>query len=675
MTDKNTKQRHQQLVNEIEKHNHRYYVLDSPVIDDREYDRLFRELIDLEAQHPELRSSTSPTMRVGGKPLKGFKRVKHPAQMYSLDNTYNELEVIKFITRVQTGLNKDEKVQYIVEPKLDGASMELIYQNGILVTALTRGDGVEGEDVTANIRTIKSLPLKIPTDGEVIVRGEVFIDRADLVAVNRVRQERGEAPFANPRNAAAGSLRLLDSSITASRPLKIFLYELIAAPDMPDTHSACLKLLNELLLPVHNLQKTCLSKDEIITALHKFDAMRDELPFEIDGAVVKVNARSQRVTLGYTTRFPKWAVAYKFEAEQAQTTLRKIDVQVGRTGALTPVAKFDPVQLAGTTVAQASLHNEDEIRAKDIREGDTVVVEKAGEIIPQVVRVIPAPDNMRSTPFKMPRHCPVCGSVATREEGEAKWRCTNRLTCPGQLKASLKHFAMRFAMDIEHLGPSVISQLVDCGLVKDPADLFSLTVEQITKLDRMGEKSAVNLVNALKQSRKRSLNRLITGLGIPLVGEVAAAQLASRYGNLETFAASDPQKERNELAIIHGIGSKIADAVANSLQDDRFMKVLHKFLSLKINPEATQNDSPAGSLTGMSFCITGKLSNPRTLVQEKIRNAGGQIHSSVKKGTTYLVIGENVGNTKIAKAQKIGTLVIDESKLLEMTTQRPIQAK
>jgi DNA ligase (NAD+) len=657
--------RHVELVEEIRAHDRRYYVDNAPIVSDREYDRLFAELKDLERDHPDLVTGDSPTQRIGAQPMDGFERVPHPRRMYSLDNTYDEGELRDFLERVKSGLGDEDKVELVVEPKLDGASMELNYRDGILRTALTRGDGIEGENVTSNVRTIRSLPLRIPSMGEVIARGEIFINRENLEAVNREREEHGEPAFANPRNAAAGSLRLLDPAITSRRPLRIILYELVDAPGMPASHTECLEWLADQGLPTHGMQRVCTSTDEVTAAVSELDARRNELPFEIDGAVVKVDRGDFRERLGFTARFPRWAVAYKFEAEKARTRLIDILVQVGRTGALTPVAVLEPVALAGTTISRASLHNEDEIRSKDIRVGDMVVVEKAGEIIPQVVEVIRARGTKRGDPFVMPTTCPVCGGPTGREEGEARWRCTNRLACPGQLKAALRHFALRSAMDIEHLGPSLIDQLVTNELVRDPADLFSLTVEQVEGLDRMAEKSARNLIDAIDKSRGKTLDRLITGLGIPLVGEVAAVQLASRYGSLSGFFEAIPAVQREELAAIHGIGDKIADSIANSLEDERFMGVVKRLLDLGVDPVA-RAESEKGSLTGMSFCLTGKLFEPRARIQERIRAAGGEVHSAVKKGTGYLVAGEKVGKSKIEKARAGGTEVIDEETLMKM---------
>lgn len=659
------KNQHAKLAEEIRRHDHLYYVENKPEITDREYDRLFQSLKELEKHYPELITPISPTQRVGATPKDGFVRVRHESRMYSLDNTYNRGEVEEFLKRVDDSL-KTESARYVVEPKLDGASIELTYRGGVLELAATRGDGEEGEDVTSSIRTIRSLPLLIPEKDEVILRGEVFINRKDLEKVNVERQNSGEQPFANPRNAAAGSLRLLDPSTTAKRPLRIFLYELLRAPQLPQTHGECLEWIARQGLPVHKLQIVANNKQQIFDALDQIESKRALLPYEIDGAVIKLDSLSQRQQLGYTSRFPRFAVAFKFEAERAKTRLLGITVQVGRSGALTPVAELEPVALSGTIVSRASLHNEDEIRAKDIRVGDTVIVEKAGEIIPQVVEAIPAHPEARREPFSMPQNCPICDAKARREPGESRWRCTNRLSCPGQLKASILHFARRAAMDIEHLGPSLIDQLVDEKLVADPADLYTLTEQQLLQLERMGEKSARNLLASIENSRQRTLDRLFAGLGIPLVGEVAARELAKRYRSLGEFTGSDPEAERETLAAIHGIGPKIADSVASSLGDSRFLGILKKLLDLEIDPRFEGRNQAEGPLRGESFCVTGTLSRPRSEIHALIRKEGGTVHTSVKKDTTYLVIGAKVGQNKIEKAEKNGTKIISEQDLTTM---------
>ncbi|MCU0663035.1 MAG: NAD-dependent DNA ligase LigA [Myxococcota bacterium] len=656
--------RYGELIELIRAHDAAYYVLDAPTVSDREYDRLFQELRDIEAAHPELVRRDSPTRRVGGAPAEGFERGRHKHRMYSLDNTYNEDEVLAFVRRVEEGLGRS--AAFIVEPKLDGASLELEYRGGTLAMALTRGDGTQGEVITANARTIRGLPLSIPEQGEVIVRGEVFIHRADLETVNLEREKAGEPRFVNPRNAAAGSLRLLDPRATARRPLRLCLYELVAAPVMPSTHAEALREIRRLGLPSHGRERWCARGSEVLSAVRTLGQGRAALPFDIDGAVIKLDDLAARAMLGFTARFPRFAVAYKFEAERATTRLLGITVQVGRTGALTPVAELEPVFLAGTTVSRASLHNEDEIHAKDIRVGDDVIIEKAGEIIPQVVDVVPAAAELRGQRFAMPGQCPACGAATARGEGEARWRCMGTLTCPAQLKASLVHFARRQAMDIDHLGPSVVEQLVDLDLVRSPADLYRLSAEKVASLPRMGEKSAQNLIDAIARSRHRTLDKLLAGIGIPLLGDVAATQISNRYESLRHFLEQDPAAEEEALSALHGIGPKLAASVAGALRDERFWGVLSELLNLGVNPKAQSRPAASGPLYGKTFCVTGTLSRPRTDIHADIERKGGQVHTSVKKGTTYLVAGEKVGASKIEKAKALGTKVISEAELLEL---------
>jgi DNA ligase (NAD+) len=652
----NIQQRYIELVSQIAEHDKRYYIDNLPTISDREYDRLFDELKNIEKQCPSLIVPESPTQRVGAKLEAGFTKASHKHKMYSLENTYNQDEVNAFLQKSGAGV-------YVVEPKLDGASIELVYEDGLLTQAITRGDGLVGDDVTANIKTIKSIPLRIPVQGTVIVRGEVFINRSDLTAINKERVLRCEPEFANPRNAASGALRLHDPAEVAKRPLRVFVYEVLefgtSTSYKPISHMGCLAWMLKQGLPTHKMEVLCTSDYDIFEAIEKFDKCRKELPFDIDGAVIKVDDLYRRQSMGFATRFPRWAVAYKFETEQAVTRLNDIVVQVGRTGVLTPVALLEPVQLAGTTVARATLHNEDEIKARDIRIGDLVVVEKAAEIIPQVVKVATPDTEVRGMPFEMPRICPSCGSETERVEGEAKWKCTNRLSCPGQIKTALAHFASRAAMDIDHMGPAIIDQLVDSGLVHDFADLYTLTIDQVMSLERMAKRSAEILVFSIRESRMRPLHRLINGLGIPLVGEIAAQQLAYRYESLRNMARIEPESERVKLSKLQGIGPKMADSIANSLQNPAFRRVIDKLLAIDINclMEARKTD---GILQGRSFCITGSLKEPRAAMQERIKQAGGVVHTSVTKSTDYLIIGEKVGKNKTDKAAALGVKVVTE---------------
>jgi len=653
--------RHAELSREIERHNHQYYVLDRPVISDRDYDSLFKELTDLEQEHPALATLDSPSQRIGAPPRAGLVKVKRRQRMMSLDNTYDKKEVEEFIRRIREALGPEKRPTFVVEPKLDGASVELTYLGSVLMLGTTRGDGLVGEDVTPNLRTIRSLPLRIAEKGEVVVRGEVLIHGKDLDEVNRAREAEGLDPFANPRNAAAGSLRLLDSGESAKRPLRVFLYELVSGGPKVSTQQETLSWLKETGIPTHGLEVLCRNLDEIMAAAERFSAMRSKLPYDIDGVVIKVNELEHRAALGHTARAPRWAVAYKFEAEEAETLLRGITLQVGRTGVLTPVAELEPVWLAGTQVSRASLHNADEVARKDPRPGDRVLVEKAGEIIPQVVGVIPA-SGSRPPAFRMPDICPACGTELVRIEGEVAVRCPNREACPAQIKGAILHFGRRAAMDIQHLGPAVADQLVDQGLISDFADLYTLDKTSLVGLEHLGDRSAQNLLDAIEASRHgRTLAQLIDGLGIPLVGQVAAEILARHFNTLDRMKEADLEALEQDLSKRHGIGPKIARSVVLYLSDPKTRKLLGKLASAGIELEALSPVS--GPLSGMSFCVTGTLSKPRERIHEAIRNAGGEVHDSVKKGTMFLVAGEKVGARKIEKAKKIGVKVIGEAQL------------
>lgn len=659
--------RHAALVAEINEHDHRYYVLDAPSIEDRDYDRLFRELRALEAEHPELCSPSSPTQRVGAAPRDGFVKVEHTQRMYSLDNAYAEGELNDFDRRIREGLRDDEVVRYVCEPKIDGASLEVIYRGGRLELAATRGDGAVGEDVTANVRTIRGLPLTIADTRELTLRGEVLIHRAELEAVNVKKRAAGDEPFANPRNAAAGSLRLLDPRLSAERPLRVLFYDLVER-HFP-THAAMLEGLAEMGLPTHRRQKVCASLAEVLAYIQAFDAERRTLPYDTDGVVIKLDDLGQRDRLGFTARFPRWAIAYKYQAERAQTMVRSIVADVGRTGALTPVAELDPVQLSGTVVSRASLHNADYVRTKDVRVGDAVTIEKAGEIIPQVVEVNLALRPPSATPWEPPSSCPVCGTEAVQTEGEVALRCPNE-RCPGRLKAALFHFTRRGAMDVDGVGWVLVEQLVDTGLVRDLADLFALPSKRdaLVALPRMAEKSADNVIAAVEEARtSRTLERLLVALGIPHVGTVAARAIAQRIGDLRAFVALDAEGARKALADLHGIGPKIADAVVDYIEDEGARLVLRKLVELGVTAEQPPAEAPVeGPLSGRSFCVTGVLSQPREQIHEAIRKAGGEVHDRVKKGTTYLVAGAKVGQTKLDAARKHGAEVIDETKLAEL---------
>lgn len=667
-------ERHAWLCDEIARHNYLYYVLDQPEISDEEYDRLFQELVALEREHPELVTDDSPTQRVGAAPREGFRKVKRAVRMYSLDNAYDEGELREFDRRIRDALPPGTVVTYVAEPKIDGASIEVIYEEGKLALATTRGDGETGEDVTSNIRTILSVPLRIREQRTLTLRGEVFIYRDDLDAVNEQRRANGEPEFANPRNAAAGSLRLLDPRITAERPLRAFFYELVEP--YFERHTQVLAHLASLGLPTHRREKVCPDVEAMLEHVAHFEELRRELPYETDGIVFKVDELALRETLGFTARSPRWAIAWKYAAETAETKILAITCDVGRTGILTPVADLEPVQLSGTVVSRASLHNLDMIEKKDIRVGDTVVVQKAGEIIPQVLRVVLEKRPKDAVKWTPPTSCPACGQPVERVEGEAALRCVNP-SCPGRLKAGLWYFTRRSAMDIDRLGKSLIEQLVDRGLVRDLADVFTLPAkrDELLKLERMGDKSVDNLIASIEEARTgRTFDRLLTGLGIPLVGSVAAKLIADRYGDLEHLLAKDPEELRQELESMDGIGEKMAESVVSFLTDERQRAMLQKLLDLGVVARAPAKPKPPsdGPLSGLSFCVTGKFDRKREEIWAEIEANGGEVHKTVRKGTTYLLAGEKVGKTKMEAARKKGAKVIDEAQYRALLAGRSI---
>jgi DNA ligase (NAD+) len=649
-----------QLLQELKAHDHRYYVLDDPSVSDRDYDALYRELRDLEQQHPGLQRWDSPTLRIGDKPRSELRTVPHASRMMSLDNTYSETEVQDFVRRVEDGLPHGVQVEYCLEPKLDGGSVEILYRDGKLVGGSTRGDGESGEDISENLKTIRSLPLSIEDKRPLTLRGEVVIYRRDLQEINEERAEQGEPPFANPRNAAAGSLRMLDPRVVAKRRLRVFLYQVVE--ELAPTHAAALDHLAQLGLPTHGKHRVCRDAAELKQALVAAEAMRASYPYEIDGAVIKVNSFAQQRTLGETAKFPRWAIAYKFSAEQAQTRVRAIVVQVGRTGALTPVAELDPVELAGTTVSRASLHNADIINGLDIRVGDLVSIQKAGEIIPQVIGVNKAKRKGNEKPFVMPTRCPVCDTAVEKRGEEVALRCPNR-KCPAVIKGAVFHFSRRFAMDIDQLGLVLIEQLVDQRLLRDVADLYELQVPTLANLDRMAEKSARNVVTAIEQSKLRTLDRLLTGLGIEHIGQVAARQLAEEAHSLGEFLSWDEATARSRVSGIAGFGPKMVDSVVSYLADAQNRALLRRLAAHGVSRPQPKPVMGTGPLLGKTFCVTGVLSRKREDVHAAIRAAGGTVHDKVKSGTSHLVIGEKVGKTKIDAAKKVGTTVITEQDL------------
>lgn len=659
------------LLREIRDHDYRYYVLDDPTVTDSEYDALYRRLVEFENAHPEIVADDSPTQRVGGLPRTGLTQVEHAVPMTSLDNTYSEAELREFIRRVTEGLPAAQALQFCVEPKLDGASVELVYQQGRFVQGSTRGDGRVGEDITENLKTIRALPAVIEYTEPLVLRAEVVIYRRDLERINTRRSGQGEQPFANPRNAASGSLRLLDPREVAVRHLRLFVWQCVQAERIGSTQAEVLDRLGQMGLPTHRRHRVCHSIDEIMLVLAEFDQARKELPFEIDGAVVKVDSFAQQVLLGKTAKFPRWAIAYKYAAERAHTRLLGITVQVGRTGALTPVAELEPVQLAGTVVSRASLHNQQWINELDIRVGDTVAIEKAGEIIPQVVTV-----DLRTRPpgaerFQMPDRCPDCATPVVRRGEEVALRCPNP-KCPAAVKQSILHFSRRFAMDIDHLGEAIIEQLVDRAWVVDVADLYALTVERVGSLERLGRKSAENVVQSIAASKDRPLDRLLTGVGIELIGQVAARQLAAAAGSFSQLLELTPEQIVQQLSAIEGFGPKMVEAVRVHLADPTKRRVLEKLFALGVSIAPFQHANAAlGPLTGLSVCVTGVLTRKREDVHQSIIAAGGVVHDKVKRGTNYLVTGAKVGQSKIDAAQKNATKVITESELEQLIKGNP----
>jgi DNA ligase (NAD+) len=655
--------RHAELAQQIRAHDHRYYVLDDPVVSDREYDALYTELREIEATHPELVSRNSPTQRVSEKPRGDLPSVVHVVPMMSLDNTYTPEEIGEFARRVHAGLSSKARVVFCVEPKLDGASVEIVYKDGELHSSSTRGDGVSGEDISENLRTIRSLPVRLTRPVSLTLRAEIVIFRRDLARINEQRVKAGESPFANPRNAAAGSLRMLDPRVVAQRPLRAVVWQVVEGSQLSPSHSGALHALAELGLPTHRETYVCESLDDVARAIAAIEKQRPDYPFEIDGAVIKVDAFEQQAILGATAKFPRWAIAYKFSAERARTRVNDIVVQVGRTGTLTPVAILSPVLLAGTTVARASLHNADIIKNLDLRLGDTVTIEKAGEIIPQVVAVEHAARAEEKPAFVMPEQCPSCGTPVLRDEEQVAVYCPNP-HCPAVVRGAILHFTRRYAMDIDHLGESLIDQLVSRGLVADVADLYDLTAERLQALERMGKKSADNVIRSISASREQPLSRLLTGVGIDHVGQVAARQLADAAGSLPELLAWSEEDAEAKLSSIAGFGPKMAASVKAFVFGAESRQLLEKLRIRDVSrSEPRHAVVTGGALSDKSFCVTGVLTRKREDVHADIRAHGGEVHDKVKKGTSYLVIGEKVGKSKLDAAKKHGAQVIDEAAL------------
>jgi len=658
-----------QLRKEIGYHDHQYYVLDNPSIPDAEYDKLYRELQALEAAHPELITPDSPTQRVSGAALKSFSSITHRVPMLSLNNALEDDEAANFDRRVREGLGL-ENIEYAVEPKFDGLAITLTYENGVFVQGATRGDGYTGEDVSLNLKTIRAIPARLHTDKPpklLEVRGEVLMFRRDFDKLNQDQDARGEKRFANPRNAAAGSLRQLDSKITASRPLSFFAYGLGAAEGIPEirTHSEAMDYLASLRLPVSQERATVQGFAGLMKYYQNIGSKRETMPYDIDGVVYKVNSFAQQNELGFVSRAPRWAVAHKFPAQEALTTVEAIDVQVGRTGAITPVARLSPVFVGGVTVSNVTLHNQDEIDRKDVRVGDTVSVRRAGDVIPEIVQVVLERRPASAVAFNLLQSinhlCPVCGSHVIKQEDEAIARCTGGLFCAAQRKQAILHFASRRAMDIEGLGDKLVDQLVDAGLVHSLADIYGLDLATLANLVRMAEKSAQNILDALHTSKQTTLARFIYALGIRNVGEATAKDLARYFGNLHALLNADIET----LQQVPDVGPIVAESIVSFFSEPHNQEVISQLQAIGVNwPENETPVAKSSALTGKTLVLTGTLPNlSRDTAKEMIEAVGGKVSGSVSKKTDYVVAGEEAGS-KLAKAQELGVTVIDEAQFL-----------
>ncbi|MGE5645110.1 MAG: NAD-dependent DNA ligase LigA [Acidobacteriota bacterium] len=644
----------------LRRHEYLYYVLDQPEISDAEYDRLMTRLREIEAAHPELVTPDSPSQRVGGRPREGFVKVRHSAPMLSLDNALNEAELRDFDRRVRQLLG-GAPFRYVAELKLDGLSMACFYRDGVFRQAVTRGDGLVGEDVTENARTIRSLPLSVrDTLRDFEVRGEVIMNRKAFERLNAERDQQGLSRFANPRNAAAGSIRVLEPQVTAARRLDYYTYFLLDNGDtVCESHWESLEKLAQMGFKVNPKRKLCADIDELIAFAREWETRRDKLEYEIDGVVAKVDSVSQQRQLGWTAKAPRWAIAFKYAARQAETTVENIGVQVGRTGALTPVAHLKPVEVGGVTVSRATLHNEDEIGRLNLEVGDTVLIERSGDVIPKVVRVTGHGANRY--PFRMPSQCPVCGGRIVREEGEAASRCIN-IDCPARLKESVLHFASRGVMDIDGMGEALVEQLVDRGLVKSVVDIYRLTPEQLMGLDRMGRKSAEKLLANIERSKKLPLPRVLSALGIRFVGERTAQLLAEHFGSLEAIETADS----GALQAAEEVGPKVAESIYQFFREPRNQRLVEGLRKAGLNFEYTGKRKRTGALEGQTFVLTGTLPTlTREEAKARIEAAGGKVTGSVSKKTNYVVAGEEAGS-KLDKARSLGIRVIDEAALLAL---------
>jgi len=646
----------------IREHEYRYYVLDDPKISDAEFDKLMNQLKALEAKYPDLVTPDSPTQRVGGSPREGFQTVRHKRPMLSLDNAFSYDELREFDRRVRELAGRD-RVEYVAEHKFDGLSMSLQYEGGVFARGVTRGDGTTGEDVTPNVRAIRSVPLRVDSAtlkklrlaADFEVRGEIIMPRSAFEELNRQQEEQGGKRFANPRNAAAGAVRVLDPAITASRRLDFYAYMLLAGDRVPvKRHSDALEALAKLQFKVSRDWKLCRTLDEVLKYCEAWESRREKLPYEIDGIVIKVNDIALQEELGFTAKAPRWAVAYKYPAHQATTVVKDIQVNVGRTGVLTPVAILEPVQVGGVTVSRSTLHNMDEVQRLGVQIGDTVLIERAGEVIPHVLKVVKEGKNRR--PFVMPKECPVCGTKIHKAEGEVAYRCVNA-ACPAKLKESLLHFAGRHAMNIDGLGAKIVDQVVDKGLVKDFADLYSLKLEQLAGLERMAEKSAQNLLDEIEASKSNSLARLIYALGIPFVGERTAQLLAEHFGSLDKLASATVE----ELSEVPEVGPKVAASIVEFFSEPANRKLVEKLRKAGLRFTEERKAPRDSRLAGKTFVFTGALAHrSREEAEELVVSHGGKVSSSVSKKTDYVVVGSEPGS-KYDKAKSLGVTILDEA--------------
>ncbi|MEJ6951394.1 NAD-dependent DNA ligase LigA [Natronospora cellulosivora (SeqCode)] len=657
----------EELRKEIRHHEYQYYVLDSPEISDFEFDKLIRQLEELEEENPELISPDSPTQRVGGQALDSFEKVEHSTTMLSLSNAFNAAELRDFVNRVYKLAGRSD-IEFVIEHKIDGLSAILNYENASFQIGATRGNGIIGEDVSENIKTIRSIPLKFNKDIDAEIRGEVYISKRDFGEINEKRLDQGEEPFANPRNAAAGSIRQLDPRIAAERSLSFLSYDIIRINGVElDTHVQAIELLEELGFKI-NWHKKCKNVEEIIQYCEQWTEERDELPFEIDGMVIKVNDLALREELGNTAKSPRWAIAFKFPAQQKTTIVKDIIISVGRTGALTPTAVLEPVHVDGSTVSRATLHNEDEIKRKDVRIGDQILLQKAGDVIPEVVKVIKEKRDGSEKVFEMPDTCPECGGEAHRLEGEAVTRCINSTACPAQRREGILHFISRNAMNIDGVGPSLVDQLLKNNLINDYADLYSLRVEDLMPLERIGEKSAQNAINAIEASKERPLHNLVFALGIRHVGAGGARVLTNVYPSIDKLSKANLE----DLEAIEEIGPVIADSIVNFFKEEHNQEVINKLADAGVKmskDDEEESTEEIEALKDKKFVFTGSLEKfTRNEAKEKVLTAGGKVSSSVSKNTDYLVSGENTGS-KMDKAKELDVTILNEEEFIDLLNQ------